>query len=112
MNERHPKSGRSDGSPPEVNDPCGVKVVAYITDWCPDCSRSRRVLQRFGIPFAEIDIERIPGSEDAMRAVNGGTGKIPTILIDGPGGRSILVEPGDRELADALRKCSGGAQSK
>src|ERR1051326_4131731 len=90
----------------ETDDPCGVKIVAYITTWCPDCSRSRRVLQRMGVVFAEIDTERIPGSEDAMRAINGGSGKVPTILIEGPGGRAILVEPGDRELADAVRRCS------
>jgi mycoredoxin len=85
-----------------------VKVVAYITTWCPDCSRSRRVLQRLGFPFAEIDIEKIPGSEEAMRAVNGGSGKVPTILIDGPGGRAVMVEPGDRDLSDALRRCKSG----
>jgi glutaredoxin len=86
---------------------CGVKVVAYVTRWCPDCGRSRRVLQRMGLPYVEIDIESTPGSEAAMRAMNGGSGKIPTILVDGPGGRSVLVEPGDRELADAVRHCSG-----
>ena len=90
----------------QSNESCDVKVVAYITSWCPDCTRSRRVLQRLGYIFAEIDTERVPGSEDAMRAINGGSGKVPTILIDGPGGRSVLVEPGDRELADALRRCS------
>jgi mycoredoxin len=80
-----------------------VTVVSYITSWCPDCIRSRRVLQRSGVAYVEIDIEKIPGSEDAMRALNGGSGKVPTILIDGPNGRTILIEPGDRDLADALR---------
>jgi mycoredoxin len=89
----------------ERNDPCDVKIVAYITTWCPDCNRSRRVLQRLGFDFIEIDIEKIPGSEEAMRAINGGSGKVPTIVISGPGIEWILVEPGDRELADALRGC-------
>ena len=80
-----------------------VMVVAYITTWCPDCIRSRRVLQKSGVGFVEIDIEKVDGAEDAMRALNGGSGKVPTILIDGPNGRTILIEPGDRELADALR---------
>ena len=85
---------------------CNVKVVTYITTWCPDCTRSRRVLQRMGLVFAEIDIERVAGSEQAMRSVNGGSSKVPTILIDGPSGRTVLVEPGDRELMDAIRTCS------
>ena len=76
-----------------------------MTGWCPDCIRSRRVLLRAGVEFVEIDIEKIPGSEEAMRALNGGSGKVPTILIENQFGRKVLIEPGDRELADALRSC-------
>ncbi len=79
-----------------------VTIIAYITQWCPDCVRSRRILQRSGLPFAEIDIEKTPTAEDAMREINGGSGKVPTILIDSPGGRHVFIEPGDRELSDAL----------
>ena len=68
---------------PESNDHCGVQVLAYITTWCPDCSRSRRVLQRLGMVFVEIDTEKIAGAEEAMRAINGDLGKVPTILITG-----------------------------
>jgi len=87
----------------EEEDKPPVKVVAYITSWCPDCIRSRRVLQRMGIAFAEIDIERVVGSEEAMKALNGGSGKVPTILIDTALGRKILIEPSDAELIAALK---------
>lgn len=80
-----------------------VTIIAYITHWCPDCVRSRRVLQRSGLPFVEIDIEKTPSAEDAMRAINGGSGKVPTILIESAAGRRVLIEPGDHELTDALR---------
>ncbi len=79
-----------------------VAVIAYMTNWCSDCTRSRRVLQRAGVAFAEIDIDKIPSAEDAMRALNGGSGKVPTILIDGVGGRVVLIEPTDQELSCAL----------
>lgn len=79
-----------------------MAVIVYMTSWCPDCSRSRRVLQRTGMAFVEIDIDKIANAEDAMRAENGGSGKIPTILIDGLHGRHVLVEPSDSELTDAL----------
>ena len=79
-----------------------VAVIAYMTNWCPDCTRSRRVLQRAGVAFVEIDIDKIASAEDAMRAQNGGSGKVPTILIDGPEGRRVLIEPTDHELAQAL----------
>ena len=80
-----------------------VTIIAYITHWCPDCVRSRRVLQRSGLPFVEIDIEKTPSAEDAMRAINGDSGKVPTILIESAAGRRVLIEPGDHELSDALR---------
>lgn len=80
-----------------------VRVTAYVTNWCPDCIRSRRVLQRAGIPFEEIDIEATQGAEEAMRALNGGSGKVPTILIESLQDCLILVEPDDRALAEALR---------
>lgn len=80
-----------------------LTIVAYITHWCPDCVRSRRVLQRAGLPFEEIDIEKTPSAEDAMRAINGGSGKVPTILIESPAGRRVLIEPADNDLTDALR---------
>lgn len=80
-----------------------VTIVAYVTKWCPDCARSRRVLQRSGVAFEEIDIEKTPSAEEAMRALNGGSGKVPTILIDSPQGRVALIEPSDQELSDALR---------
>lgn len=79
-----------------------LAVIVYMTSWCPDCTRSRRVLQRTGIKFVEIDIDKTPTAEDSMRAQNGGSGKIPTILIDGPNGRQVLVEPTDNELTRAL----------
>ena len=80
-----------------------VSVVVYMTGWCPDCVRSRRVLQRSGLPFVEIDIEKTPGAEDAMRAINGNSGKVPTILIESGEHRVVLIEPSNRELSDTLR---------
>ena len=87
-----------------------LTVIAYITHWCPDCTRSRRVLLKAGVRFVEIDIEKTPSEEDAMRALNGGSGKVPTILIDNHAGvRKILIEPSDRELSDALRAAQQAA---
>lgn len=80
-----------------------VTVVAYIAHWCSDCTRSRRVLQRSGLAYQEIDIEKIPSAEEAMKAVNGGSGKVPTILIEVADYRQVLVEPSDNELREALR---------
>jgi mycoredoxin len=64
--------------------------------------RSRRVLQRQGVTYQEIDIEKTSGAEAQMRALNGGSGKVPTIVIEGAAGRVALIEPSDRELIEAL----------
>jgi mycoredoxin len=69
------------------------------------------VLQRSGLPFIEIDIEKTPSAEDAMREINGGSGKVPTILIESAAGRRVLIEPGDNELSDALR-ATGRSESE
>jgi mycoredoxin len=77
-------------------------VTAYTTHWCSDSSRSKRLLHRAGVEFTEIDIEKSPAAEDEMRAVNGGSGKVPTIVIESDAGRTVLVEPSDGELKRAL----------
>lgn len=74
------------------------QVVAYVTSWCPDCHRSQKILEKLQVPYVAIDIETIAGAEEAMRASNGGVGKVPTILI----GNHVLVEPTDEELTCAL----------
>lgn len=74
-------------------------VIAYVTNWCPDCTRSQRLLQQMGVKFHEIDIESVRGAEAEMRSKNGGSGKVPTILIDD----IVLIEPTDNELRDALK---------
>ena len=74
-------------------------VIMYMTSWCSDCMRSRKILQRSGASHIEIDIDKVPGAEVAMMAINGGSGKVPTILVDG----KVLIEPSDLELEKALR---------
>jgi mycoredoxin len=68
--------------------------------------RAKRVLQRAGVPFTEIDIDQVPGAEAAMKALNGGSGKVPTVLIESAGKQMTLIEPSERELAETLRRCS------
>lgn len=86
-------------------------VTVYSTAWCPDCIRSKRLLQNAGVEFTEIDIEQTPGAEETMRAENGGSGKVPTIFFDGVSEptatqRLMLIEPTDAELTDMLRSLS------
>jgi glutaredoxin 3 len=40
------------------------KVTIYTTAYCPFCSRAKRLLQKKGVSFEEIDAE----GDDALRA--------------------------------------------
>ncbi len=78
--------------------------MVYSTDWCPDCVRSKRLLKREGLAFKEIDIEEVSNSEEEMKTLNGGSKKIPTIIIESEHGRDILIEPDDPDLQAALNR--------
>ena len=72
------------------------KIVVYSTSWCPDCHRSKRLLDQYAIDYVEIDIDDHPDAVPIVLHVNNGKRKVPTIVF--PDG-STLSEPGDRELA-------------
>ena len=59
-----------------------MDVIVYSAPWCPDCRQAKRFLERFKIPYREVDIESVPGAaEEVIRQ----TGKraIPQFVIDG-----------------------------
>jgi mycoredoxin len=75
-------------------------IIIYGTEWCPDCTRARRFLERNKITYAWINIDAEKTAERLVRSLNQGRRSVPTILF--PDG-SILVEPSDRVLAEKLR---------
>ena len=52
----------------------------YVTDWCPHCSRARRLLQSKGVAVEEIDVEAVPGALEEMLA-RSGSSSVPQIFI-------------------------------
>ena len=75
------------------------KVTMYSTTWCGDCRRSKRLLDTYGVPYEEVNIDHSPEAAREVMRLNRGYRSVPTILIeDGP----VLTEPSDRELAQAL----------
>src|SRR5512134_1918677 len=59
-----------------------VKVLAYVTSWCPQCARARKLLSTLGVSVTEYDIEREPARRAEMVAMSGQTG-IPVLDIEG-----------------------------
>lgn len=73
-------------------------IRMYGADWCGDCHRARRVLERHAVEFEWIDVEAEPAMAEEARRL-GGRPNIPVIVF--PDG-SVLVEPTDPELEAKL----------
>jgi glutaredoxin 3 len=52
----------------------------YSTGWCPYCQRVRKLLERKGASFTEIDIESAPEKRAEMQA-RSGRRSVPQIFI-------------------------------
>lgn len=75
------------------------KIKVYGANWCPDCRRSKAFLEERQVAYEWIDVDQDADAQAYVRQVNNGRRIIPTILF--PDG-SILVEPGNAELAKKL----------
>jgi len=68
-----------------------TRVVLYTTPWCAHCFLARRLLQRRGVAFDEIDVAT--DTEARVRLVaETGWRTVPLVFIDGrlAGGRREL----------------------
>lgn len=52
----------------------------YSTPWCGYCHRLKGQLQREGIDFHVVDIDRDPEAAQIVMAVNGGNQTVPTLV--------------------------------
>jgi mycoredoxin len=58
-------------------------VTMYTTPWCGYCVRLKKLMQREGIAFAEVDIEAVPDAADLVMQANGGNRTVPTLVFAG-----------------------------
>jgi mycoredoxin len=66
-------------------------VTMYTTQWCGYCVRLKKLMQREGIEFAEVDIENDAQAAELVMQANGGNRTVPTLLFrDG----TALTNPG------------------
>ena len=56
------------------------RIVVYLTDWCPFCTRARELLERKGAKFEVIDVDERPGARTEMMA-RSGRRTVPQIFI-------------------------------
>jgi len=74
-------------------------LTMYTTDWCGYCMRLKFALDREGIAYQEVNIEREPDAAELVMAVNGGNRTVPTVVF--PDG-SALTNPTLREVKEKL----------
>jgi glutaredoxin-like protein len=74
-------------------------ITVYGADWCPDCRRSKRLLDKLSVPYLWVDTDTNQEAETLVRRLNNGKRIIPTIVFEDG---SFLSEPSDAELAGKL----------
>ncbi len=79
-------------------------VTMYTTSWCGYCVRLKKLMQREGIEWAEVNIETDEGAADLVMAANGGNRTVPTLIFaDG----TALTNPSIEQVKSRLSQASG-----
>ena len=76
-----------------------MDITVYGALWCPDCRRSKALLDRRKTPYEWVDVSEDAEGMRRVEELNGGNRSIPTIVF---GDGSVLVEPSDAELSAKL----------
>jgi mycoredoxin len=58
----------------------GPDLTMYSTQWCGYCHRLRSQLDREGIAYDVVDIERVPDAASVVERVNHGNQTVPTLV--------------------------------
>jgi glutaredoxin len=74
------ESGNTQDSGRRVSD---VRVIVYMTDWCPYCKKAREYLKSIGASFVEYNIDTDASKGEEMRRKSGGSKGVPLIDVEG-----------------------------
>jgi mycoredoxin len=74
-------------------------LTMYTTAWCGYCTRLKRLLDREGIGYVEVNIEQDPAAAQYVTGVNGGSRTVPTVQF--PDGEA-LTNPSVQEVKQRL----------
>ena len=77
-------------------------VTMYTTTWCGYCVRLKKMMQREGIDYAEVDIERDADAAQIVMEANGGNRTVPTLVFrDGSALTNPSIDQVKQQLAEA-----------
>jgi mycoredoxin len=77
----------------------GSMLTVYSTTWCGYCVRLKKMLDRAGIQYAEVNIEEDEAAAELVENVNGGNRTVPTVVF--PDG-TALTNPSIDQVKQAL----------
>ena len=64
-----------------MHSPAPGTITMYSTSWCGYCRRLKSQLDREGIGYTEVNIEKVPEAADYVMQVNNGNQTVPTVLF-------------------------------
>jgi mycoredoxin len=74
-------------------------LTMYSTSWCGYCYRLKSQLEREGIGYEVVDIDKDPAAADYVMTVNDGNRTVPTVrFADG----STLTNPSISQVKERL----------
>lgn len=79
--------------------PEAASITMFSTEWCGYCKRLKLMLDKTGIGYTEVDIERTEGTPELVEQVNGGNRTVPTVVY--PDG-STATNPSLNDVKAAL----------
>ncbi len=60
-----------------------AEIEIYTTPFCPFCLWAKKLLDKKGVPYTEIDVTMKSGVRQEMIERAGGNRKVPQIFVDG-----------------------------
>jgi mycoredoxin len=74
-------------------------LTMFSTSWCGYCHRLKSQLDREGIAYDVVDIEKDPSAAEYVMSVNGGNQTVPTVrFVDG----SAMTNPSIIQVKEQL----------
>ncbi|MGH3355849.1 MAG: mycoredoxin [Nocardioidaceae bacterium] len=81
-----------------------ARFTMYSTPWCGYCHRLKGQLEREGIGFEVVDIEKRPDAAEIVADANGGNQTVPTLVFEDG---SALTNPSVAQVRDKLEALAG-----
>lgn len=81
-----------------------ARVTVYSTGSCPICEQTKKLLNKWTIPYDEIRLDQQPSEHRRFSQLTNGARMVPQILIDGLwiGGFTELTEMHMEDQLDDL----------